>query len=122
MAAVTVLAGNRQVTLDQVTPTAVASSAVLTVVAGSEVDSRGWRSLAYTIKNAGANSVDWTVFGANLADYSDEVVVQAATTVANAASGSYSTTQAPFAFYRVKIVDTAAPNHGTVTVVGTSKS
>lgn len=115
-----VTAGSRQVQIETVAPDAQASTASTAVVTGSEMDARPWRSVAYTIKVA-TNSVDWSVFGANASDYSDEVAVQAAATVAAGAASSYAVAQAPYSYYRVKIIDTSAPNHGTATVRGVMK-
>jgi len=99
------------------------SSNVLSIVASSGVDTRVWKSLAYTILNThGANAVDWTVFGANTADFSDEVIVQVAATVVPGDADSYALAQAPFAYYRVKIVSTVADSHATCIVRGVQKS
>jgi len=112
--------GYSQSWVDLVTPVAQASVDADTVLAGSAIDVRGWRSLAYTIKVA-ANDVDWTVYGAHSADYSDEVVVQAEALVAAGAAGSYAVTQAPFGYYRVKIHSNVGGVHGTATLVGMAK-
>jgi hypothetical protein len=120
MATVNVMAGGRQVPIEQVAPAAQPSVDADTVVAGSGIDARGWRSVAYTIKVA-TNDVDWTVFGANAADYSDEVAVQAEATVAAAAAGSYAVSPAPYAYYRVKIHSHVPGAHGSATVVGIAK-
>lgn len=89
-------------------------------VALAPIDVISWQSLSYTIKIA-TNDVDWEVFGANAADYSDEVTVQAEATVAAAAVGSYSTAQAVWRYYRVKITSTVDGVHGAATVVGVAK-
>ena len=104
---------------ETVAPAALASTGSL--VALAPIDCGPWLSLSYTIKVV-TNNVDWVVYGANLADYSDEVVVQAQATVAAAATGSYAVAQAPYRYYRVKIIDTTPPNHGTATVVGIAKA
>ena len=91
-----------------------------TVVAGSEIDARPWASLSYTIAVA-TNGVTWTVFGANSADYSDEVAVNAPANVAAAAVSSYAVAQAPYAYYRVKILSTVPGSHGVATVAGLAK-
>lgn len=111
---------HRQVAIDMVTPAAQASTASDAVVSGSEMDIRMWKSISYTIKVI-TNAVTWTVFGANASDYSDEVIVQNAASVAADASGSYAVTQASYAYYRVKIRDTVGGSHGTATVVGLAK-
>jgi len=104
---------------ETVSPTAQESTAAL--VALGAIDCGPWASLSYTIKVV-TNDVDWVVYGANQSDYSDEQVVQAQATVAAAASGTYAVAQAPYRYYRVKIVDTAGGVHGTATVVGIAKA
>jgi hypothetical protein len=106
--------------VNAVAPAVQASVNADTLLAGSALDVRGWKSLAYTIVVA-ANDVDWTVYGANLADYSDEVVVQAEATVAVGAAGSYAVELAPFGYYRVKIHSHVGGAHGTATLVGIAK-
>jgi len=103
---------------ETVAPAALASTNSLVALAAIDIGS--WQSLAYTIKVATA-SVDWTVFGANAADYSDEVIVQAEAAVAAAGIGSYAVAQAPYRYYRVKIKSTVADTPGTATVVGIAK-
>lgn len=75
-------------------------------------------SLAYTISIT-LFSVKWKVYGANLATFADEVEVQGEASVAANASSSYAVTVAPYAYYRVKILDDAG--HGSATVVGIAK-
>ena len=112
--------GYSQTWVELVTPAAQASVDADTVLAGSAIDVRGWRSLAYTILVAD-NDVDWTLYGANSEDYSDEVVVQAEATVVAGAAGSYAVAQAPFGYYRVKIHSHVGGVHGTATLVGIAK-
>lgn len=85
------------------------------------LDVRGWRSVSYTIKAATAE-IDWTVYGANLEDFSDEVIVQAEAGVAAAAVGSYSTAQAVWGFYRVKVKSAAVDTPGEATIAGIAKA
>jgi hypothetical protein len=115
-----VLAGNRQVPIEVVSPVAQASANAAAVVTGCELDARGWNALSYTIKVI-TNAVDWVVYGANSSDYSDEVEVQAEATVAASGVGSYSVSLPPFLYYRVKIHSHVADTHGTATVVGVCK-
>ncbi|MHB8077435.1 hypothetical protein [Desulfosporosinus fructosivorans] len=63
----------------------------------------------------------WTVFGANQADYSDEVVVQAAASVNAGANASYAVERAPYAYYRVKIRSTVADTPGGANLAGIAK-
>lgn len=120
MATVMVMAGTRQVPIEMVTPNAQASANAAAVLAGSDLDMRGWRSLTYTVQVA-ANTVTWWVYGANKADYSDEVIVDGPSDVAATASDSYAVSQAPYAYYRVKVQSKVAGSHGTVTLAGIAK-
>ncbi len=120
MTTVMVMAGTRQVPIEIVTPDPQASVAVETVLAGSELDMRGWRSLAYTLKCAD-NTITYNVYGANASDYSDEVVVSGPTDILAGAASSYAVAQAPYAYYRVKILDKVGGAHGVVTLVGIAK-
>ncbi len=120
MAEVLVVAGTRQVPVEMVTPNAQISTASVVAVTGSEIDARAWRSVAYTVAVA-TNTVQWWVYGANASDYSDEVIVDGPSDVAAAAADSYAVEQAPYAYYRVKIIDKVGGTHGTVTVRGIAK-
>ncbi len=101
-------------------PIAQASVNTLTLLANSDMDARIWEALSYTISVI-TDSVDWTVFGANQSDFSDEVAVQAAASIAAGASGNYSIHVPVFGFYRVKIASTVADTPGTATLVGRVK-
>ncbi len=111
---------NRQVAIGTADPVAQASTNALAAVVGSDVDAQLWRSVCFTIVVA-TQSIDWSVFGANAAAFTDEVVVQSAATVAAGAASSYAVAQAPFRYYRVKIVSTAPDTHGTATIRATVK-
>lgn len=110
-----IASAHRQVAVDAVGPLEQAGTNAAAVVTGSEVDARGWRSLAYTIAVAD-ETLTWTVYGANQADFADEVVVNAGADVAAGAASSYAVAQAPYAYYRVKIVNKVADVVGTATV------
>jgi hypothetical protein len=120
MATVNVMAGNRQVPIEVVAPAAQASADAAAVVVGSALDMRGWRSLAYTLANI-TNTITWWVYGANAADFSDEVIVDGPSDVLAAASDSYAVSQTPYGYYRVKIMSKVAGSHGTCTIVGVAK-
>lgn len=117
---ISVLAGLQSVDLFATGPVAQASTSSYVAVAGTDIDARAWRSVAYTIAVA-THDVTWQVLGANSADYSDAVVVQAGASVVAGANSSYAIAQAPFAFYRVQIEDTVGGTHGTATVNGVAK-
>ncbi len=111
----------REVEILTVAPAAQASVAAETVLAGSEMDVRGFTTLAYTIAIAAAeNTVTWKVYGANDSGYADEVAVNTAD-VASGAAGAYTVTPAPYGYYRVKILDKVGGSHGTATLRGIAK-
>ena len=120
MAVLTVVAGGRNVQVETLAPAAQASVNADAVLAGSGIDMRPWRSLAYTVR-AASNDIDWTVYGANAADYTDEVVVNAEALLASGATATYAVALAPYAFYRVKIRSHVAGAHGTVTLAAIAK-
>lgn len=103
-------------------PLAVTGSQASTnsLVAMGAIDTGIAKSLVYTLSVITA-SVDWTVFGANASDYSDEVEVQAEAAVAAAGLGTYTTTQAIYRYYRAKIKSTVADTPGTATIRGVAK-
>jgi hypothetical protein len=96
------------------------STASTVVVTGAEIDSTQCRALSYTAICA-TNAIKWSVFGANVSDYSDEVAVKSATTISGGANDSYSVSPPPFRYYRVKVVDDSGGTHGTITVNGVAK-
>ena len=77
-------------------------------------------TLVYTLTVA-TNNLKWTVYGANVAAFTDEVVVQAEATVNVGALGTYSTTQAVYRYYRAKIKAAVGAAQGTGTLTGVSK-
>ena len=115
------VSGSRIIQLEDITPAAQASTNSYAVVTDSNGTARAWQSISYTIKVI-TNSVDWTVHGANISDFSDEVIVNAESSVAAGATDSYAVTQAAYSYYRVKIKSTVADNAGTATVTGVMKS
>jgi hypothetical protein len=112
--------GSLQIPREVVSPIDQTSTASTVLFVGSEMDVRVFLTLAYTIKVI-TFAVTWSVWGANISDYSDEVAVLSPVSVAAAASSSYSVAQAPYAYYRVKIVDTAGGSHGVCTLNGIAK-
>lgn len=112
--------GGRSVEVTTCTPDAQASTASTAVVTGSGLDTGPHLTACYTIKVA-TNAIKWSVFGANVSDYSDEVAVLSAATVASGANSSYTASPAPFRYYRVKIIDDSGGVHGTATVNGIAK-
>ena len=103
----------------EVQPNLQASTNLFVEVAGSAADAANFLTLAFTMIVAVA-SVDWKVYGANRADFTDEAEVKSAT-VAAAAKDSYTVSPAPFRFYRVKVKSTVADTPGNVGVYGIMK-
>lgn len=112
--------GARLVEIEDTGTVTQTSTASTVVVTDSDLDARAYQTVAYTIKVT-TNAIKWSVFGANESDYSDEVAVLAATTVASGASSSYTAAPAPFLYYRVKIIDDSGGVHGDVSVRGVAK-
>ena len=93
-----------------------------TAVTGSNLDAGPWTTIAYTVINSDeANTVQFSVYGANVSDFSDETVVSALTDIAPLAAGSYSTTQVAFRYYRVKIHSKVDNAHSACVVNGICK-
>jgi len=96
------------------------STSSTVVVSGAEIDATQYQTVCYTAICA-TNAVKWSVFGANVSDYSDEVAVLSATTINSGANASYTVSPAPFRYYRVKVIDDTGGVHGTITVNGVAK-
>ena len=103
-------------------PLAVTESllSIDTNVALGAIDLGTALSLVYTLTVV-TNNLKWTVYGANAADYSDEVEAQAEATVNVGAIGTYSTTQAIYRYYRAKLKAAVGGSQGTGTIRGVAK-
>lgn len=119
MALTNVSCGSRTVQVDELTPVEQASTNAQVAVSGSRIDSRPWKSVCYTIKGK-TETITWYVYGANSSDFSDEVSLYSADVIAGA-TDSYAVAQAPYAYYRVKIIDKVSGTHGAPTVYGIAK-
>ena len=95
-------------------PTYTSTSSTV-MVPGTDFDCTIFGTLGITAK-AATNAVTWSVWGANLPDYSDAVIVQTAASIAAGAVGGFTTFFAAYAYYFVKAVDTVGGTHGTLTV------
>ena len=105
-----------------ISPAAQASTASYVIVAGSLVNTAARHTLSYTIKNTGAESIDWKVVGGNLSDPSDGVIVNNVATITAGAYGTaYNATSLPYQWYAVYIVDTVAASHGEATLAAIAK-
>lgn len=120
MATQVVVAGNREVNIDVTAPANYTTTDAYAVVTGSSVDARGWKSLSYVLKVA-TNAVKWYIYGANLADFSDEVTVNTEQTTAASANGSYSEAQSLYQYYRAKAKASVGGAQGVITLTAVQK-
>jgi hypothetical protein len=77
------------------------------VVDGSQLDARAWRSIDYSLFVYSSSAV-WTIWGSNASDYGSEVQLVASAAVASGATGTFSQANAPYQYYRVKVVRSAS--------------
>lgn len=118
MAFTTLRSTSRSRLADIVSDSQVSTNSAV-AIDGSTLYAALFDSLAYTFAVAD-NQVTVGVFGANAADFSDEVSVQSGD-VASGASGSYAVAPPPYTYYRVKINSKVGGSHGTVTLRGIAK-
>lgn len=89
-------------------------------VVGSKIDTYSQKLVSYICVNAHvANSIDWKVLGSN--DDTSYVEVQAEATLAAAAIGSYTSTAAPYRYYKIQVKATVGNSQGTADVSGMAK-
>ncbi len=96
------------------------STASTAVVTGTDIEVSQMKVLSYTAIVA-THDVDWSVFGANVSDFSDEVAVLAATKIVLSGVSSYSASPPPYRYYRVKVIDDVGGTHGTITINGIAR-
>ncbi len=106
--------------LKSVSPVQASTNTSILVV-GSTLDAGNAWTLSYTVKNTGANSINWLVVGGNSSDLSDGVTVQNSATLTAGSIGSYSISVPLYNFYGIKIVSTVADTPGQATVNGKTK-
>ena len=119
MACQNVSDGSRIVQVHELTPVEQASTDTAAIVLGCNQDARPWTSICYTIKGK-TQTITWWVYGANNSDFSDEVSLYTAD-VTSTGKDSYAVSQAPYAYYRVKIISKAGGVVGSPTVYGIAK-
>ena len=78
--------------------------------------------IAITLLELNVNAVTWIVYGANLADYSDAIVVNAEAAVAKAGADSYVADSAHYQYYRAMVKSTVSSTHGAVNCTGFVKN
>lgn len=100
-------------------PIQQASTDALAVVTGSSVNVSTSKAVRYGIE-VSDQAVKWTVYGANLSNYSDEQVVRAEVSVAAGHTDHASFPSPAFSYYRVKIRSAATGQPGTVVLAGLS--
>jgi len=96
---------------------ATTTASDMAVLDGSELDTRAWRSIDYTL-SVFTHSADWQTFGDNASNFGAEVAVSASATVASAATGSYTIANAPYQYYRIKVRSTVAGSPADVSLYG----
>lgn len=80
-----------------------ATTNTLTLITGSIIQTTNGLALAITIKNTGPDTLSWTLYGGNVSDLSDGVVIKASADILTGAVDSYSNSLAPFEFYGVYV-------------------
>lgn len=105
----------------EVSPAAQASTNAYAAVTDSELDVTWQKSVAYTIENSGADTIDWRVVAGNASDFSDAIIVQVEAAVVAAAFDDYSVVTAVWKHYRVEVKSTVADTPGGATVLGVGK-
>jgi len=89
-------------------------------VVGSKIDTYSQKLVSYVCTNTdGANSIDWKVLASN--DDTSYVEAQAEATLAPAAIGTYTSTAAPYRYYKVQVKATVGASQGDATVSGMAK-
>jgi len=89
-------------------------------VTGSKIDTYSQKLVSYTCTNTdGANSIDWKVLASN--DDTIYVEAQAEATLAPAAIGTYTSTAAPYRYYKVQVKATVGGAQGDADVSGLAK-
>jgi hypothetical protein len=89
-------------------------------VEAARFDAMQHRKVSFTVTVA-TNAVTWTVQRANLVDFSDASVAQAAASVAAAGVGTFTDVDASFRYYRVLIKATVGGSQGTASIAGVLK-
>jgi hypothetical protein len=99
-----------------IAPSVATSTDTLAVVSSTAVPAVG--GVRFGCECLSGNPVYWTVFGGNLANYSDEQIVRPATQVRVGGTDHYTAVPAPLAYYRVKIQSYTAGQPGVVDLRG----
>lgn len=92
-----------------------------TLDTGSILQAWNAMSVAFTVVNTGAESLDYQVVVGNTSDLSDAVVIQNTATLASGAVGSYGISIAPFSYYAIKVVSSAPDTPSEATILGRAK-
>jgi len=119
MTMTTIVNGDRHTQVDSVSVTQTSTNTDV-IVTGSNLDARGYSALSYTVA-AATNDLDYTVYGANVSDFSDKVAIVAKNTCTAGTTETYAVTPPPYAYYCVYLDATVDATHGTLTVNGIAK-
>jgi len=115
------VSGNMGRSATSVTPADQATTDDFTDVTGSTLDTLNNLTASYTIINDGAATICWQVLGANAANFSDVVTVQASADILAAANSSYSTQAAVWRYYKVQVKSKVGSTPGAALVRGLTK-
>lgn len=98
------------------------TTATFADVTGSKIDTYGKTNLVFTIKNTGANSIDWKVLAS--VDDSTYVEVEASAPLAASASASWVAAAAEMAYryFKIQAQDTTPASHGAAQVRAWAKA
>lgn len=118
MSVVMAQSGGVQRALEQLSASQLSTNSFVAIT-GLALDMGAWRSLSVTAKTV-TNNTDIGVYGANSADYSDEVLLDTMQPTTSAPD-SFADSYAPYRFYRCKIKATSGGSQGTATVTMIAK-
>lgn len=77
--------------------------------------------LSITIKNTGANSLDWKVLGGNTSDIAEAVELKANATLTAGSYGTYTSSALVWRYVGVYVESTVDGNPGQATIYGIAK-
>jgi len=104
-----------------IAPAATASTNAYVLVPSSLLDTLYSLVATFTIRNTGADSINWKVIAGNNSGLAEAIEAQAEATVLSGAYGTFSVNPAIWRYYGVYIKSTVDNTPGQATVVGITK-
>lgn len=102
---------------EYVAPTAQATVNTYADIVGGTVDTLGYDSVSFVIKNTDdADDLDWKVLASN--DNTTFVEVQAEETLGEGVTDSFAQSPALYRYYKIQVKSTSAGNHAVASVSG----